>query len=249
MLLNKQIGSGTIMTQGDSSKVMQVYTAVTSGSPGDTGVLIAAEFDAVNLAGTNTKTIALKTVGDIQIASGALQFQDGSRIVTAIPSFPFSAFSFDDPNKTNPPNLRLKDPWIFDADTIADTAANLASANPTPMKGQIAYETDTKYFKLGDGSTAYNSLSYQPQYGEVAPMPQTAAGAGQFPTITAAAGSALSLPAGGMWMYWGAAYVFGTNNIGEASQVAPPSGFAAGGTQILGASAGNVPFAYAWRLL
>lgn len=43
---------------------------------------------------------------------------------------------------------------------IADTAANLASSNPTPAKGQVAYETDNISFKIGDGSTAYNSLTY-----------------------------------------------------------------------------------------
>ena len=40
------------------------------------------------------------------------------------------------------------------------TAAALASANPVLVKGQIGYETDTLSFKIGDGSTAYNSLTY-----------------------------------------------------------------------------------------
>jgi len=46
---------------------------------------------------------------------------------------------------------------------ITGTAATLASNNPIPAAAQIAYETDTKFFKIGDGSTAYNSLMYQPQ--------------------------------------------------------------------------------------
>jgi hypothetical protein len=41
-----------------------------------------------------------------------------------------------------------------------DTAANLASGNPVLLKGQIGYETDTLSFKIGDGTTAYNSLTY-----------------------------------------------------------------------------------------
>lgn len=41
-----------------------------------------------------------------------------------------------------------------------DTAANLASANPTPLVRQIIYESDTGRTKIGDGTTAYNSLPY-----------------------------------------------------------------------------------------
>lgn len=41
-----------------------------------------------------------------------------------------------------------------------DTAANWTSANPTLAAGEAAYETDTNKFKLGNGSTAWNSLAY-----------------------------------------------------------------------------------------
>lgn len=41
-----------------------------------------------------------------------------------------------------------------------DTAANWTSANPVLALGEFGFETDTKRFKLGDGSTAYNSLAY-----------------------------------------------------------------------------------------
>lgn len=40
------------------------------------------------------------------------------------------------------------------------TAAALAAANPTPLEGEVLYETDTRKFKVGDGSAAYTSLSY-----------------------------------------------------------------------------------------
>jgi hypothetical protein len=40
------------------------------------------------------------------------------------------------------------------------TAAALTSANPTIASGEIVIETDTLRFKVGDGSTAWNSLSY-----------------------------------------------------------------------------------------
>lgn len=45
--------------------------------------------------------------------------------------------------------------------TRRDTAAVWASNNPTLGNGEFAYETDTKRFKLGDGSTAYLGLAYQ----------------------------------------------------------------------------------------
>lgn len=41
-----------------------------------------------------------------------------------------------------------------------DTAANFASKNPVLGVGEPAYETDTKKLKIGDGTTAYNSLDY-----------------------------------------------------------------------------------------
>ena len=41
-----------------------------------------------------------------------------------------------------------------------DTAANWTAANPTLTNGEIGYETDTKRMKMGDGSTAWNTLGY-----------------------------------------------------------------------------------------
>ena len=40
------------------------------------------------------------------------------------------------------------------------TAANLTSSNPVLEDGRLGIETDTGRFKIGDGSTAWNSLSY-----------------------------------------------------------------------------------------
>jgi hypothetical protein len=44
--------------------------------------------------------------------------------------------------------------------TQRGTAAALTATNPVIADGQIVYETDTRRFKVGDGSTAWNSLSY-----------------------------------------------------------------------------------------
>jgi hypothetical protein len=41
-----------------------------------------------------------------------------------------------------------------------DTAANWTSVNPILLSGEIGVETDTEKAKLGDGVTAWNSLSY-----------------------------------------------------------------------------------------
>jgi hypothetical protein len=41
-----------------------------------------------------------------------------------------------------------------------DTAANWTSQDPTLLAGEIGYETDTGYIKVGDGSTAWTSLAY-----------------------------------------------------------------------------------------
>jgi hypothetical protein len=41
-----------------------------------------------------------------------------------------------------------------------DTAANWTSTNPTLSQGEIGFETDTYKIKIGNGSTAWTSLSY-----------------------------------------------------------------------------------------
>lgn len=42
-----------------------------------------------------------------------------------------------------------------------DTAANWTSVNPTLAAGELGFETDTSKFKIGTGSTAWTSLTYQ----------------------------------------------------------------------------------------
>ena len=39
-----------------------------------------------------------------------------------------------------------------------DTAANWAAANPVLAAGELGLETDTQRFKIGNGSTAWNSI-------------------------------------------------------------------------------------------
>jgi len=41
-----------------------------------------------------------------------------------------------------------------------DAAADWTSANPTLSAGEFGYETDTTKYKIGDGTTAWNSLGY-----------------------------------------------------------------------------------------
>lgn len=40
------------------------------------------------------------------------------------------------------------------------TAAEWTSANPVLAEGEMALETDTSKYKIGDGATAWSSLSY-----------------------------------------------------------------------------------------
>jgi hypothetical protein len=42
-----------------------------------------------------------------------------------------------------------------------DTAADWTSENPILSEGEVGYETDTGYWKIGDGSTAWSSLAYE----------------------------------------------------------------------------------------
>ena len=41
-----------------------------------------------------------------------------------------------------------------------DTAANWTTNNPTLLLGELGVESDTRYSKVGDGTTAWNSLNY-----------------------------------------------------------------------------------------
>jgi hypothetical protein len=41
-----------------------------------------------------------------------------------------------------------------------DTAANWTAENPVLAEREMALETDTDQFKVGDGVTAWNSLAY-----------------------------------------------------------------------------------------
>jgi hypothetical protein len=47
------------------------------------------------------------------------------------------------------------------------TAAQWTSANPTLASGEWGFETDTKKGKIGDGTTAWNSLSYVLGVGDI----------------------------------------------------------------------------------
>jgi hypothetical protein len=44
------------------------------------------------------------------------------------------------------------------------TAAQWTSTNPTLAAGEWGYETDTGFYKIGNGSQAWTALSYTPNY-------------------------------------------------------------------------------------
>ena len=48
--------------------------------------------------------------------------------------------------------------WSFS--TVVDTAQLLFNNNPVLQAGQVGIEADTLLFKIGDGTTAWNDLSY-----------------------------------------------------------------------------------------
>jgi hypothetical protein len=50
-----------------------------------------------------------------------------------------------------------------------DTASNWTTADPVLGAGEIGVETDTDQFKIGDGTTAWSSLSYGGLQGPAGP--------------------------------------------------------------------------------
>lgn len=132
------------------------------------------------------------------------------------------------------------------ATILLNTSTWFVQNNPTPLVGQICLETDTKFWKFGDGATSYKSLAYQWKVPYIipAPLPQTAAGVGQW--SGGANGQPWVLPAGGTWAYWGARFSTVTG-IWDGG-VAPIASIAAGGTTI-GAGAANTSWlGFQWRI-
>jgi hypothetical protein len=80
-----------------------------------------------------------------------------------------------------------------------DTAANWTSTNPTLAIGEIGLETDTSKWKLGNGSTAWNSLAYAYAAGATGPTgPQGATGPSGATGSVGATGSTGATGAGGV---------------------------------------------------
>ena len=76
-----------------------------------------------------------------------------------------------------------------------DTTANWASANTVLAAGEMGINTTTDQFKIGDGTTAWNSLSYAPLSGTVAELDAI-----EDVTITAAANGDLLKYNGSAWV-------------------------------------------------
>lgn len=81
------------------------------------------------------------------------------------------------------------------------TAANIASANPTPAAREVVVETDTRLMKLGDGTTAYNSLGYMRPYVTATDrlLGRSSAGAGAVEEITCTADARAILAASNVY--------------------------------------------------
>lgn len=70
-----------------------------------------------------------------------------------------------------------------------DSAANWTAENPTLLAGEIGIESDTGYWKVGDGSTAWTSLAYISGLGAEIPVSRLADGSARQLLQTAANGT------------------------------------------------------------
>ena len=70
-----------------------------------------------------------------------------------------------------------------------DTAANWTAENPTLLAGEIGLESDTGYWKVGDGTTAWTSLAYVPGLGAEIPVARLEDGAARQLLQTDSAGT------------------------------------------------------------
>ena len=123
-----------------------------------------------------------------------------------------------------------------------DTAANWTSANPTLASGELGYETDTGNFKIGNGSTAWTSLSYNPvslagtqtltNKTLTSPTINTptitgatlAAGTASVAPLTMTAGTSLTSPAAGAIEFDGSTF-FSTDDVTDGRGYIPSHHF------------------------
>jgi hypothetical protein len=135
-----------------------------------------------------------------------------------------------------------------------DTAANWTANNPTLAAGELGLETDTAKFKIGDGTTAWNSLAYAYTAGATGPTGPTGAAS----TVTGPTGAASTVtgptgPTGAASTVTGPTGAEGatgpTGPTGAASTVTGPTGAegatgptgptGAGGVEALNAQTGT----------
>ncbi len=77
-----------------------------------------------------------------------------------------------------------------------DTSTNWFSNNPILLQGEFGYESDTGFAKIGDGSTAWSSLSYFGGTGPTGPGVSST-----IPGSSGASGSIGDLAVDSNWLY------------------------------------------------
>jgi hypothetical protein len=100
------------------------------------------------------------------------------------------------------------------------TSTEWSNVNPTLANGELAIETDTRLFKIGNGVTGWNLLSYGGLQGPTGPTGSGSGGGGSVSiTGSTAFGNILTVATGG-------AGIFGNSNF----VIAGPTGFVGIGT-------------------
>lgn len=121
---------------------------------------------------------------------------------------------------------------------------NITSNDPKEISDQVNKALNDVLSKLNNLSNSINTTQTQAQ-ATFAPMPQSAAGVGQFYPINSGSGGSLAMQPGGLWIY-AAAY----QNIATGGWGGAPgpwlAGFASGGVTVAG-TAGLQWLGWAYR--
>jgi len=154
ILLSKRV-NGTIFTVQHDRRADQSLAFVTAWKTKAEGVHASNGLDQTSNTPIGTENLleAGRAVNSASLQSQVASLQ--SALSSDLAPFTAKYSTLNSQLSTSP-----KEPMAITIQLRRDTSANWTSANPTLAAGEAGFETNTGKFKIGTGSTAWNTLPY-----------------------------------------------------------------------------------------